>query len=66
MAVPDGTYMTKVTCHGNMAHGVDNNHNLWVWGSSIYGQDSEDDKAALYSGEHTNASKPMLMKWFKE
>ena len=66
LAVPDGTHMTKITCHGSLAHGVDNHNNLWVWGSEIYGHSSQDDLATLYSGERTNNSKPMLMKWFKE
>jgi len=56
--------MTKITSHGTLVHGVDNSHNLWVWGSAIYGHESDEDKAFLYSGERTNESKPMLMKWF--
>lgn len=51
LAVPDGTYMTKITSHGMLVHGVDNNHNLWVWGSEIYGGNNDEDKAFLYSGE---------------
>jgi hypothetical protein len=66
LAVPDGIFMTKITSHGCLVHGVDNEHNLWVWGNNIYGHDSDEDKAILYSGERSNDSKPMLMKWFKE
>ena len=66
LAVPEGTHMTKITCHGSVAHGVDNHNNLWVWGSEIYGCNDSDDMTNLYSGERTNNSKPMLMKWFKE
>ena len=66
LAVPDGTYMTKITCHGYLAHGVDNHNNLWIWGVDIYGANNQDDLATLYSGERPNNSKPMHMKWFTE
>jgi len=66
LALPPDSYMTKIASEGQLAHGVDNNNNLWVWGSDIYGQGNSEDMSEIYSGEHARGSKPMLVKWFKE
>ena len=64
LALPAGTYLKKITNERHIVHGVDNNGNLWVWGSEIYG--TEEDRATLYEGEYERNSKPKLMKWFRD
>ena len=65
VSLPENTYLTKVASQGYLVHGVDNNGNLWIWGDSLYAQNS-DDWASLYDGAFERDSKPVKMKWFQE
>lgn len=35
IGVPDGTYMTQITCQGTKVFAIDQDHNLWLWGEGI-------------------------------
>ena len=66
VSLPDGTYLTKVASQGSLVHGVDNNGNLWVWGSEIYAKGDEENFSKIYEGQFERESQPMRMKWLQE
>ena len=52
VSLPDNTYLTKVASQGSqLIHGVDNHGNLWIWGESLYAQNTE-YWAAMYDGDY--------------
>ena len=65
LELPDGTYMTKISCQGYVAVGIDNHQQLWIWGEH-FGKDSSDDCSTLYEGDMGYRSKPMKVKYFTD
>ena len=39
--LPDGTYMTQIKCHYEQVWAIDQDHNIWTWGTH-WGRTEED------------------------
>ena len=69
IAVPEGTYMTQISCQGDSIFAVDQDANLWVWGCNLSHIAREDQEVlfdrADYGAEVRN-DQPYKFKWFTE